>query len=164
MTTARDAADDVRMAAPTPKAPLQARITAPGPPDRAYEIFTEAYGEWWPLSTHSVFGRSAASCVFEARVGGRIFERHTDGRESVWGNVLEVDPPAKLRFTWHPGREAETAQEITVRFESMMFGTTITLEHGMWEKAGEAAQQLRASYDRDWPKVLGAFVERINRK
>lgn len=139
-------------------------MVAPGPEDRAFEIFTEAFGEWWPLQTHSVFGKSAKTCVFEARVGGRIFERHEDGRESVWGNVLEVSAPSKVRFTWHPGREAETAQEITLRFEKMMFGTTVTLEHDKWEKAGAAATQLRASYDRDWPGVLKAFVERVGKR
>jgi hypothetical protein len=139
-------------------------MVVPGDEDRAYELFTGAFAEWWPVTTHSVFGKSAATCVFEPRAGGRIFERHQDGRESLWGTVLEATEHSKLRFTWHPGRSASTAQEIRVSFEKMMFGTTLTLEHDNWDPAGAAAKDLRVSYERDWPKVLEAFVARVNKR
>lgn len=147
-----------------PVAPVQARVVVPGSADRAFEVFTEAFGEWWPLASHSVFGDKAAGCTLEARAGGRIVERHADGRESVWGEVQEASPPGKLRFSWHPGREASSAQEVTVTFEPMMFGTTVTLVHGAWENAGPAGKDMRTRYERDWPGVLNAFVERINRR
>lgn len=146
-----------------PTAPVQARVVVPGAEDRAFEVFTGAFGEWWPLRTHSVFGTDAATCVFEPRAGGRIYERHTDGRESPWGTVLECEPGSRVRFTWHPGRGAETAQEITLRFEPMMFGTTVTLEHGQWENAGEKSRELRSSYERNWPGVLDAYAKRVSR-
>jgi uncharacterized protein YndB with AHSA1/START domain len=141
-----------------PSAPVQARIVVPGSEDRAFEIFTARFTEWWPLATHSVYGKDAQSCVFEARPGGRIYERTADGREATWGEVLEVSEPGSVRFSWHPGRDAETAQEVTVQFQAMMFGTTVSLQHGNWEKAGENHKDLRSRYERDWPGVLGAFA------
>jgi hypothetical protein len=143
-----------------PTTPVQARITVPGDSDRAFEIFTQAISEWWPLETHSVFGKDSASCVFEAREGGRIYERASDGRESVWGKVTHCNSPSELRFKWHPGRAESTAQEITVRFSSMMFGTKVELEHGDWEPLGDQAREVKSRYERDWPSVLERYAQR----
>ena len=54
-------------------------------PERAFEVFTREIGTWWPKHTHSIGGDQIVEVVFEERVGGRIFERHSDGGEGEWG-------------------------------------------------------------------------------
>ena len=142
-----------------PIAPVAAKVVVPGAPERAFGVFTEHFGEWWPLETQSVFRKDAASCRFEAKVGGRIVETGKDGRESVWGTVLEVEAPDRVKFSWHPGRAETTAQTITVRLTPlMMFGTTVELEHAGWDKFGDGATEMRADYQRKWPGVLAKLV------
>jgi len=45
------------------------------------------------------------SCELEAKRGGRIYEKVSDGTEHDWGNILIREPPSRLAFTWHPGRD-----------------------------------------------------------
>jgi DNA-binding transcriptional ArsR family regulator len=43
--------------------------------------FTEEHGAWWPLATHHIGEKDAETAIIEPRVGGRWFERATDGTE-----------------------------------------------------------------------------------
>ena len=66
-----------------------------------------------------------------------------------------AQPGRRLRFTWHPGREAESAQWVEVRFESAAAGSRVTLTHGGWEALGEIAPILRREYAAGWLDVFG---------
>src|SRR5207237_10365027 len=74
-------------------------------PDHAFEVFTERIESWWPLGTHSIFEGESDTVVFEARVGGRIYERTPDGREGDWGDVLELEAPRRIVCASHPGHD-----------------------------------------------------------
>ena len=124
----------------------------------AFERFTAGMSAWWPLVTHSVWGSAAETVRFESGVGGRIVEVHEDGRESVWGSVELWDPPSRLGFTWHPGRQADTAQRIDVEFAAESGGTRVRLVHGGWETLRDDAAGTRTSYDSGWELVLGRFT------
>ena len=45
----------------------------------AFELFTSRMAEWWPLDVASYGGDRAREIFLEPRVGGRFFERFTDG-------------------------------------------------------------------------------------
>jgi uncharacterized protein YndB with AHSA1/START domain len=130
--------------------------------EEAFRVFSEGVATWWPLQTHSVGERSAKTCVLEGRVGGRFFERQEDGTEAVWGTVTVWEPPQRLAFTWHPGRDESTAQEIEIRFTPVDGGTRVELEHRGWEKLGERAEEARNEYESGWDFVLGCYVDVIN--
>ena len=125
--------------------------------EAAFRIFTDGLSAWWPLGTHSVGLDSAETCAFEGRVGGKVYERLDDGRELAWGEVLQWDPPNHLAFTWHPGREPDTAQTVDVSFTPTDQGTRVDLTHSGWERLGERARPSRQNYDSGWDLV---FVER----
>jgi hypothetical protein len=57
-------------------------VTVPASPDRAFELFTARFGEWWPLATHSVGIDNSARVSFGAGVGGIIMETLVDGTRS----------------------------------------------------------------------------------
>ena len=48
--------------------------------DDTFRLFVEEIGAWWPLDSHSIFAGDAASAVLEPVVGGRVYERASDGR------------------------------------------------------------------------------------
>ncbi len=135
--------------------PVVKTVVVPCAPAKAFRVFTENVGDWWPLATHRV-GPEPVTCAFESRVGGRIFERGRDGAESIWGRVLAWEPPRRVAFTWMVGRDEDTAQTIEVTFAAVDGGTEVRLVHSGWEKLGslEAAQKMRTSYDQGWATVF----------
>jgi uncharacterized protein YndB with AHSA1/START domain len=139
-------------------APVVKSLVVPLSPERAFALFTAEIQRWWPLASHSVFGDDAAACAIEGRVGGRIYESHADGRESVWGTVTAWEPPGRFACTWHPGRTPATQQELEVRFEAAEAGTLVTLTHRGWERLGAEARRVRENYETGWEIVLARLV------
>jgi hypothetical protein len=138
--------------------PLVKRVTVPLSVEQAFRRFTEQMATWWPMETHSVGEKDTESVTFEGQVGGRIFETLRSGDTSVWGTVLVWEPFDRVVFTWHPGREPSSAQEVEVRFSAGDDQTEIVLTHRGWETFGDEASQMRNGYDKGWDFVLGRFV------
>ena len=139
--------------------PIRHSIEVSAPPARAFRIFTESMDSWWPLATHSIDSGRVTGCVFEGAAGGRIFETHDDGTIHLWGTVTTWDPPTNIVFSWHPGRPAETAQEIELRFTSRGQGTVVELEQRGWDALGDKAAAVRQGYETGWPPVLARYVD-----
>jgi uncharacterized protein YndB with AHSA1/START domain len=131
-------------------------------PTRAFALFAEDFGRWWPLSrTHT--GPDPVDCAIEPRVGGRVFERAADGRETPWGTVLAYEPPHRLAFSWVVELSAGQEQLVEIRFTPEGPGTRVELTHSGWEKLGEAAASLRERYDRGWGTIfVHSFAEYSN--
>ena len=139
-------------------------------PEVAFQYFTADFGMWWPAATHSVaahtsqFTDKPTNVVFEPRVGGRIFERTRAGDEHTWGSVLVWQPPVRVAFSFHPGRDAKESQTVEVTFSSTPEGTRVVLVHSGWEKLSANAQQARDSYQQGWEGVfVTAYPEHIRR-
>jgi uncharacterized protein YndB with AHSA1/START domain len=135
--------------------PIEVAIDVDAPPADCYERFTAGFGEWWPTLTHSLSRHADTRCALEAREGGRLFETAPDGTEHVWGSITTIVPGERLRFSWHPGREADSAQWVEVSFERTGRGSRVTLTHGGWETLGEIAPILRREYVPGWQQVFG---------
>jgi uncharacterized protein YndB with AHSA1/START domain len=135
-------------------------VTVACTPDEAFRYFTADFGKWWPAATHSVvaytskFTDRPATVIFEPQVGGRIFERSRAGEEHIWGSVLAWQPPARVVFSFHPGRDAKEAQTVEMTFSPAPEGAKVVLTHSGWEKLGANAQQSRDSYDQGWEGVF----------
>src|ERR1700722_18767523 len=69
--------------------------------------WTDRIGTWWPPD-HTATGQ-ADLIVLEGGVGGRIYERTSDGVEHDWGEVTVWEPPARLVYVWHLRRDREDA-------------------------------------------------------
>jgi uncharacterized protein YndB with AHSA1/START domain len=129
--------------------------------EEAFRIFTEGIDSWWPLASHSIGQSDAEACYFEGQEGGRIYETHGDGSMHLWGTVTAWQPPERIVFTWHPGRDASTAQEIELCFSEISGGgTRVELEHRGWEVLGEMALRTRTGYESGWVAVLERYVDR----
>jgi uncharacterized protein YndB with AHSA1/START domain len=139
--------------APFPVPPVVKSVTVCAAPARAFALFAERFARWWPLArVHT--GPDPVDCAIEPRVGGRVFERAADGRETLWGTVLAYDPPHRLAFAWvvelPPGQE----QLVEIRFTAEDSGTRVELTHSGWEKLGDTAAIQRERYDRGWGTVF----------
>jgi uncharacterized protein YndB with AHSA1/START domain len=130
--------------------------------ERAFQVFTEEIHAWWPLRTHAVDTDNSDLVVLEGREGGRLYERTPAGEEHVWGTVVVWEPPARVGYTWHPGRGDETAQEVEVTFTPEGKGTRVEVRHWGWEKLGDRLTETVASYKAGWDAVLARYAEAAN--
>ena len=142
--------------------PVRQAVDVTMPIRDAFRIFIDEIDTWWPLASHSVGQQKAISCFFEGHDGGRIYETHDDDSLFLWGTVTTWEPPHRVVFSWHPGRDAATAQEVELRFSEDGNRTRVELEHRGWEALGERAASARESYQTGWPGVLTKFISRCH--
>jgi uncharacterized protein YndB with AHSA1/START domain len=123
----------------------------------AFELFTAHVGAWWPLRSHGVFG-TGSSVAFEHVDGtSRLVER-SGSDASVWAEVLEWDPPHRLRLSWHPGSEPAEATDLTVTFSSRDGQVLVALDHAGWERRSDGARAAD-DYSSGWAVVLSRYEE-----
>ncbi len=138
--------------------PVERSVRVEWGPDAAFRRFALDFSTWWPWRTHSVGAERVKRIVLEPHAGGRIFEEHVDGRRFQWGQILEWDPPKRLKFTFHAGRAPETAQEVEVRFVPDGTGTRVELVATKWENWGPGAPRARRGYNLGWQYVLNLWA------
>jgi len=143
-------------------APVRRSVEVSWPVDEAFRRFTAGIANWWPLRTHSVGQEHARTVVFDDHVGGRIYEIVDDGETHTWGTILSWDPPGSVRFTWHPSRAPESAQEVEVRFVGTTAGTRLELTHSGWETLGRDGRRARFGYNLGWIPVLDRWAGRTS--
>ncbi len=136
---------------------LRKTVTVRPGPRVAFELFTDRMGAWWPLETHSVGHGGSRDVVVEHGVGGHLVETLADGSTCVWGTVEVWEPPARLRFTWHPGRPEGEATLVEVTFRAASDGTVVELVHTGWDRRSDGVSA-RSSYDGGWDLVLGRYA------
>lgn len=129
------------------------------PPEVSFRVFCDAIGEWWPKGP-SFNGKVQADMVIEGRVGGRFFERYTDGTEYEIGRITAYEPPSRVGFTWRaPSWDRPT--QVQIRFTPEGSGTRVELEHSGWEEA-DNIREARKNYDHGWELVLGHYQSHAN--
>ena len=127
-------------------------------PTQAFEAWTRRCATWWPRS-HIMSGDPSA-ITFEPRAGGRIVE-HAAGAEHDWGEVLEWEPPSRLRCLWHPFFDRSEATEVDITFRAVATGTAVRIEQTGWERLGDAGPPRRARTHQAWAVVTAAFASAL---
>jgi len=132
---------------------------------RAFEVFTEEIGQWWPLVTHHIGALTPDAAIIEPFVNGRWFERAMDGSECDWGRVIVWDPPRHLVLTWCINSQwrfdTTLATEVDVTFTSEGDSRTrIVLEHRHLDRYGTDADKMRGIFDSDggWTGILRSYA------
>jgi uncharacterized protein YndB with AHSA1/START domain len=136
--------------------PLVIEFDVGVPPAQAFEAWTERCGTWWPRA-HTISGDPAA-IMFEPRAGGRIVERARDGEEHAWGEVLDWQPPTRLRYLWHLFFDRSEATEVEVTFTGRNEHTVVRLEQRGWERLGPAGIPRRARTETVWQRLTAAYA------
>lgn len=129
------------------------------PAEHAFDTWTRKATAWWPPE-HTVSHERGAAIVFEPRAGGRIFERTSDGGEIEWGEIVEWDPPRRLRYLWHIATDRQHATDVEIIFREQPDATTrVEIEHGGWDRLGDIGSSLREANHAGWDGVLPSYTE-----
>jgi uncharacterized protein YndB with AHSA1/START domain len=151
-------------------APILKSVVVNAPRERTFKIFTEFFGGWWP-STHHIGKQPYETAILEGKLGGRWYERMTDGSECEWGRVLEWDPPAKVVLSWHLQADWQydpdplKASEVEVRFiAESQNSTRVELEHRNLERHAGDIAKMRTSADSPggWTLIVKLFGKFAN--
>jgi activator of Hsp90 ATPase-like protein len=138
--------------------PLRLSFTVACPPEHAFVTWAHRTSLWWPAG-HTVTGEQGLEIVLEPRVGGRIFERTTAGREEDWGEVVLWEPPLRLGYLWHLRADRTDATEVEVAFTGQDDGSTrVDIEHRGWDRLGERAPAWRERNQRGWSGIIPTYV------
>jgi uncharacterized protein YndB with AHSA1/START domain len=141
-------------------------IVVDAPIERAFRAFTEDFGRFKPPE-HNLLGVEIAETVFEARVGGHLYDRGVDGSECRWARVLAYEPPERVVISWDisPYWQLEPdlakTSEVEVRFiPEAADRTRVELEHRNLERHGEGWEGVREGVagDEGWPLYLQGFA------
>jgi uncharacterized protein YndB with AHSA1/START domain len=147
---------------------VRATITVAAPIERAFSVFTDDIGSWWP-SDHHILEGELAEMIFEPRVGGHVYDRAVDGGECRWARVLAYEPPERVVFSWDIGldwqlqADPERTSEVEVRFTAEgSERTRVELEHRRLERHGDGWEQMRDAVGSPggWQRGLDAFAAR----
>ncbi|WP_136611696.1 SRPBCC family protein [Sinomonas albida] len=145
-------------------------ITVEAPVERAFEVFTQRFDEIKPRD-HNLLTVPIAETVFEARVGGHIYDRGEDGSVCRWARVLAFEPPARLVFSWDIGptwqleADEANASEVEVRFVADgPDRTRVELEHRNIDRHGPGWESVYAGVDNEggWPLYLARYAQLVN--
>jgi uncharacterized protein YndB with AHSA1/START domain len=138
--------------------PLRLSFVVACPADHAFSTWTSRASSWWPAE-HTASREKGTQIVFEPRVGGRIFERTSGGREIEWGEITEWDPPRRLCYRWHMATDPVNATDVEIAFHRLSDSSTqVEIEHGGWDRLGDIGQPWRDANLGGWDGVMPAYL------
>lgn len=134
--------------------PIVRTIEVPCDKEKAFRVFVEEMGSWWPLDKRAMSlkdGKSVKTLNVEPRLGGRIVEISEDDEEHHWGTFTSFEPHDAVDMDFHMGMPPDSASLVEVRFTALDDGRTqVQLTQSNWEAFGDMAEMLRGGYDSGW--------------
>jgi uncharacterized protein YndB with AHSA1/START domain len=157
------------MSTQTADTSVRSSIVVEVPIERAFSVFTEGIGTWWPPE-HHILQAELAEMVFEPRAGGHVYDRGVDGSECRWARVLVYEPPNRfviswdISLQWQLESDPERTSEVDVHFVAESpTRTRVELEHRKLDRHGEGWEQMRDAVGSPdgWQIGLERFAERV---
>jgi uncharacterized protein YndB with AHSA1/START domain len=155
------------MSTQTQDTAVRTQVVVDVPIERAFAVFTEDFDSIKPRE-HNMLSVDIAETVFEAREGGRIYDRGVDGSECQWARVLAYEPTDRVVFSWDisPQWQIETDPEKTSEVEVRFIAETpertrVELEHRNLDRHGDGWESERDGVGGEggWPLYLQRFAE-----
>jgi uncharacterized protein YndB with AHSA1/START domain len=143
--------------------------TVAAPVERAFEVFVDQLGSWWPRE-YTWAKDNLADIAIEPKYEGRCYERTKDGTETQWGTVLTVGRPEHIVFAWqiNADRSAEPnvalASRVDIRFAPATEDTTsVVLVHRDFPRHGPGWQKYRQNMasKSGWPRILEHYKKAV---
>ena len=141
---------------------IRKTLVIDAPAERAFRVFSENMGSWWPKE-HHIGASPLKACVIEPRVGGRWYEIGEDGSQCDWGKVLAWDPPRRLMLAWQLDAtfkyDPSLITEVEVSFTVLEpKRTRVDFEHRDLERFGADAARLHKLMGDGWGGILESFT------
>ena len=145
---------------------VQRQVVVEVPIKQAFKIFIENFDLIKPRE-HNMLAVEIAETVFEARVGGSIYDRGVDGSICRFARVLAYEPPHRVVFSWDIDpqwqieKDPNRTSEVEVRFFSETpHRTRVELEHRNLDRHGEGWEAVRQGVGSEggWPLYLQRFA------
>lgn len=149
--------------------PVRRSVRVRATAERAFRVFAEEMGTWWP-KTHHIGKSPMVDIVVEGRAGGAVYTTQEDGTACPWGTVLAWEPPHRFLLAWQITPEwnfepdLARCSEVEVLFTPADDGTTLVeLEHRAFDRmaAGGAAMRGAVGSEGGWNGVLALFVAKV---
>lgn len=143
-------------------APVRKSLVISAPQAHAFDVFTNRLDSWWPKS-HGIGALPIQKSLIEPHKGGRWYNTHEDGSETVVGRMQVWEPPHRIVFSWEVGAnwkpDPSVASEVEIKFIAQDARTTrVELEHRKFEAMGQAdGSKMRGSVDGGWPSLLEMY-------
>ena len=130
-------------------------IEVPCNQEKAFGVFVNEMGSWWPLDKRSMsimsVGKPSKSLHVDPKQGGKIVEIGADDTEHHWGTITTYDPHDALIMDFHMGLPPENASLVEVRFTELENERTrVELTQSNWEAFGDMAEMMRGGYGSGW--------------
>lgn len=143
-------------------APIIQQVEVKCAPAKAFALFVERMGDWWPRGK-TVGKGPHVEIVVEPHPDGRWYERDAEGNEVQWGKVLAWEPPGRALFGWQLGSDWQYDPDFLTELELTFValpsgGTRVTLEHRDLERFGDLADKRRAELNGGWPTRIADFA------
>jgi uncharacterized protein YndB with AHSA1/START domain len=135
---------------------VRATVEIAAAPDAVFKALTDPaeLARWWGspdlYQTHD--------WKVDLRPGGKwsCKARSAQGAGEVRGEVLAVEPPRLLEYTWEPSWEQYQQSIVRYTLEKVPGGTRLSLFH-----RGLASDASARDHAEGWTRVLGWLVERL---
>ena len=137
--------------------PIVHEISLNCSPEHAFHVFTAEVGDWWDPA-YTLSPDTYATITIDPRMRGQVTERHVDGSEHDWGEVLAWDPPTRIAFSFTLAQDRTFPTVVRATFVPSDEGTQLTFEHDGWTEYNADA---RGKFT-DWPKLLERFTDAAN--
>lgn len=136
-------------------------MTSRALPDRVCQIVIRVPVQtvWDEITKTGSIQRPLYNTVLDVdlRPGGRLRYASPDGkRVFVAGEVLEVDPPRRLRHTYVFTMSPEPVTEVTWELEEVPEGCRVTLTHAGWTTEKDATK-----HEAGWVEILGLLKSEL---
>ena len=139
-------------------------------PERAFAVFVDEFGKWWPAK-YSLAGDNLAEILIEPKMNGRAIERSKDGGETQWGTVLSFFRPSHMVLAWQisPDRQVidneASASRVDVRFVEQEPGKTeVVLVHRDFPRHGTGWEKYRHKMsvkEGGWPLLMDRYAKAV---
>ena len=139
-------------------APIVLHLWVAGTPTRAFEVFTERFGEWWPREAYSP--GPIRGIRVEPRVGGEVAMLLDGGDAYRLGEVLVWERGRHYAQSFTLAQDPAYPSRLDVTFEEAKHvgGTRVRFAHGGWTPANVAGR----SRFSEWDLLLGQYAALAN--
>lgn len=120
---------------------VEVEIDIAAAPARVWKAITEEATKWWRRD-FCVNG-AASGFVFEAKVGGRVFEDWGEGAGVLWFTILALDPGRSLDLVGHvtPAFGGPSISHVRLELEARGKATRLKISDASWGHVAGACEE-----------------------